>query len=173
MAIRPTTIDTSFPLRLKINGKFQPCPVEEGDEAFQNGIFEFNITRLLAFIDAQAERFPINLMAVADIPDYGGSRLDEQAVHSADLLRPVLLAEIAPGRYSLIDGNHRVAKARLDGVPRILARSILCPEHVPFLTSTFAYEKYLEYWNSKLPEIRAAKPPRMAERRRRPRFGRS
>jgi len=27
------------------------------------------------------------------------------------------LAEIAPGRYNLIDGNHRMAKARRDGAP--------------------------------------------------------
>lgn len=156
--------ETVASLRLNLNREFQPCPVEESDEAFPNGIFEFNITRLLAFIDAHAERFPIYLMAVADIPDYGGSRLDEQAVHSADLLRPVLLAEIAPGRYSLIDGNHRIGKARLDGAPTIPARRVSCPEHVPFLTSTFAYEKYVEYWNSKLPEIRSAAQPRNSRR---------
>jgi len=33
---------------------------------------------------------------------------------------------------------------------------IFCPQHVPFLTSIMAYEKYLEYWNSKLKEMRRA-----------------
>jgi hypothetical protein len=48
------------------------------------------------------------------------------------------------------------AKARRVGAPDIPARKICCPEHVPFLTSTMAYEKYLEYWNCKLKEMRRA-----------------
>jgi hypothetical protein len=79
------------------------------------------------------------------------------------------LAEIAPGRYNPIDGNHRIAKARHDRVPGIPARRIGCPEHLPFLTSTRAYESYVEYWNSKVKELRPqarraslAKPPILA-----------
>jgi len=94
---------------------------------------------------------------VADIPSYAGASLDEAAVRSADLSRPVLLAEIGPGRYNLIDGHHRVAKARRDGVPTVQARRIACPRHVPFLTSAAAYEKYVEYWNSKLKEMRSVR----------------
>jgi hypothetical protein len=144
--------------KLKLDKKFQPCPVELDDEAFPNGIFEFNITRLLAFIDAQPEDFPIEFIAVADIPDYGGSRLDEKTVASADLSRPILLAEIAPGRHNLIDGHHRVAKARRDGTTTLPARRIHCPHHVPFLTSATAYEKYVEYWNSKVKDMRPRPP---------------
>lgn len=146
--------------KIKLDKKFQPCHVEEGDEAYQNGIFAFNITRLLAFIDAHAGRFPIDLMALADIPDYGGSNLDEEAIRSADLAHPILLAEIAPGRYNVIDGNHRIAKARRDRVPSIPARKIGCSQHIKFLTSEFAYEKYVEYWNSNLKEMRPVKAPR-------------
>jgi len=141
--------------KLELDGEFQPCPVEEGDEVFRNGIFEFNITRLLAFIDAHSELFSVEFIAVADIPGYGGSHLDEKAVRSADLSRPILIAEIAPGRYNLIDGNHRIAKARQDNAPSVPARRIACPQHLPFLTSTIAYEKYVEYWNFKLKEMRS------------------
>ena len=126
----------------------------EGDEAYRNGIFEFNVSRLLSFIDAHMERFPIEFIAVADILDYGGAGLDEETVRSTDLSRPILMAEIAPARYNVIDGNHRIAKARRIGAPSVPARRICCPQHVPFLTSTMAYEKYLEYWNSKLKEMR-------------------
>jgi len=149
-----------MPTKLKLDKKFQPCHVKGGDEAFRNGIFEFNITRLLAFIEAHAEQFPIEFIAVADIPDYGSSRLDEETVRPADLSRPILLAEIAPGRYNLIDGNHRIAKARRDGAPTVPARKIRCPQHVPFLTSAMAYEKYLEYWNSKLKEMQPTRQHR-------------
>jgi hypothetical protein len=147
---------TVVPDKLKRRKTFQPCSVEPGDEFYANGIFEFNITRLLAFIDAHPDRYAVGSIAVADIPDYGGSGKDEDTVRSADLSRPILLAEIAPGFYNLIDGNHRIAKARRDGVSIIPARRVPCPAHVPFLTSTVAYEKYVEYWNSKVKTIQTA-----------------
>jgi hypothetical protein len=154
MSISPAMSTPNRPIRLKLDKAFQPCPLEEDDEAYPNGIFEFNITRLLTFIDAHPEDFPLESIPVADIPSYAGASLDEATVRSAELSRPILLAEIAPGRYNLIDGHHRVAKARCDGLPTVHARRIACPRHVPFLTSTTAYEKYVEYWNSKVKEMR-------------------
>jgi len=140
-------------IKLKLDKTFTPCALEEGDEAYPNGIFHFNITRLLTFIDAHLGDFPVEVILTADVSDFGSSSLDEAAVRSVDLSRPVLLAEIAPGRYNLIDGHHRVAKARCDGVPTVYARRIACPRHVSFLTTTEAYEKYVEYWNSKVREM--------------------
>ena len=32
---------------LKVDTHFTPCPVHDDDELFPNGIFEFNITKLL------------------------------------------------------------------------------------------------------------------------------
>jgi hypothetical protein len=157
MSISPAQNSPCRPIKLKLDKTFRPCPLDEGDEAYPNGIFEFNITRLLTFIDSHPEDFPLESVSVADIPDYGSSRLDEATVRSADLSRPVLLAEIAPGRHNLIDGHHRVAKARRDGVPTVHARRIACPRHVPFLTSAAAYEKYVEYWNSKVKEMRVVR----------------
>lgn len=116
---------------LRLDQGFCPCTVEPGDEFFANGIFEFNITRLLAFVVARPERF---------------------SVEAADVLRPVLLAEISPGRFNLIDGQHRVARARQMGLVRIAAYRVLSPDHVAFLTSVQAYESYVRYWNSKLSE---------------------
>ncbi|MFZ0498107.1 MAG: ParB/Srx family N-terminal domain-containing protein [Steroidobacteraceae bacterium] len=138
------------PLRLDLDPSFQPSETVHGDELYPNGIFEFNITRLSAYIVA-AGRFRAEPVALEDIC-YGGTSpgLNELTIAAADLSRPVILAEISPGRYNLIDGNHRVAKARREGVPSILAYRIRCPEHVAFLTSTRAYEKYVEYWNSKV-----------------------
>jgi hypothetical protein len=139
------------PAILRRDRGFQPCSADPGDELYPNGIFEFNITRLLAFIHAHTERFPTEFVELVDIPDYGGSAsLDEVAIDAADLSRPILLAEISPNRYNVIDGNHRVAKARREGLRRIAAQRLRCPEHVAFLTSSRAYETYVEYWNSKL-----------------------
>jgi hypothetical protein len=146
------------PVKLKHAPAFEPCPIAAGDEVFRNGIFEFNITRLMAFVEARADRFPIEFVAVASTPNYGDSRLDHATIAAADLSCPVLFAEIAPSRFNLIDGNHRMARARRDGIPTVPAHRITCPHHVAFLTSTLAYEKYVEYWNGKIQEMRRERP---------------
>jgi hypothetical protein len=53
----------------------------------------------------------------------------------------------------VIDGHHRLAKARREGVRRIPVHRVRCPEHLAFLTSARAYEAYVEYWNSKLDPV--------------------
>jgi len=152
--------ETRVPARLKRDKNFQPCSAESGDENYANGIFEFNITRILAFIDTCAERFPIECVLVDDFPAYDSSHLSEETVLNADLSRPILLAEISPGRFNVIDGNHRLARARREIVLTVPARRVRCPDHVAFLTSAWAYEKYVEYWNSKLKDLSQAKAPR-------------
>lgn len=148
-----TRSDHATAVKLKLDKTFQPCPAEPGDELYPNGIFEFNITRLLAFVESRVERFPIECVEVEDIPDYGGENLDEEAICAADLFRPILLVEISPGLFNLIDGHHRVAKARREGVRTLPAHRVACPHHVQFLTSTRAYEQYTEYWNGKLAQV--------------------
>ena len=154
------TGETRIPSKLKRDENFLPCPAESGDEHYVNGIFEFNITQLLAFINTCTERFPVESVLVADFPAYGDSHLNEETVQTADLSRPILLAEISPGRFNVIDGNHRLARARSDSVQLVPARRVSCPKHVPFLTSEWAYEKYVEYWNSKLEDLPLRKTPR-------------
>jgi hypothetical protein len=135
--------EASRPARLNPDEQFQPCPAEPGDELYPNGIFEFNITRLLAFVQEHAERFPVESVLVDEIPNYDSPNLDEDTIRVADLTRPILLAEIAPERYGVIDGHHRLAKARQNGVTTLPAYRLRCPTHVPFLTSTFAYHRYV------------------------------
>ena len=138
---------------LKRDPGFQACAVEDGDEFFRNGIFEFNITRLLSHVDSHADRFAVEVVTLADISELASPNLDQAAVVSADLSRPILMAEISPGRYNVIDGHHRLAKARRENATGIPVRRVRCPEHVPFLTSTRAYVAYVEYWNSKVKEM--------------------
>jgi hypothetical protein len=139
-------------------------PIYEDEEVYPNGVFHFNISRLLAFLDDHPVRFPIELIALTEIANYDDPHLDEEAVRAADLSRPILLAEISPGLFNVIDGNHRVAKARRDCVSTLPARRIHCPDHVQFLTSAIAYQKYIDYWNSKI-EAMQPRTPRKARRR--------
>lgn len=73
---------------------------------------------------------------------------------AADLARPVVLAEISPGNYNLIDGHHRMEQARLRGVETLQAFKLTAAQHVRFLTSTRAYRTYVTYWNGEVEEAR-------------------
>lgn len=128
---------------------FTPCEVDDDDELFANGIFVFNITKMLAYIARQPDGVEMVDIRVSDL-DRGSSSLNEAHVQNVDVKHPVLLVEISPGHYNLIDGHHRVAKAAQQGVKTLLARRLNAPHHVPFLVSRDAYVKYVEYWNEKL-----------------------
>ncbi|MFK7848490.1 MAG: ParB/Srx family N-terminal domain-containing protein [Rhodothermales bacterium] len=76
--------------------------------------------------------------------------INESHVDSVDISQPVILAEISPGHYNLIDGNHRMEKARRLKMKRISAYRLKAEQHVGFLTSKKAYLVYIDYWNGKL-----------------------
>ena len=143
-----------LPTKLRRDKRFLPCVAQPGNETYANGIFEFNITRLLACAQQHSGRFPVIHAKLCELPDFGnGLHLNEVAILVADLSRPIVLAEISPGNFNVIDGNHLLAKARRQGATALPAYLVQCPAHVPFLTSLFAYEKYVEYWNGKVNDL--------------------
>ncbi len=134
---------------LKVDVDFTPCPADIGDELYPNGIFEFNITKILEHINRTPDGITVENVAVSDFcNDF--SSMNESHVDSADISIPLILAEISPGRYNLIDGNHRMEKARRMGVKTLVAYKLNVEQHVQFLTSKKAYLAFIEYWNSKL-----------------------
>ena len=136
---------------LDVDESFVPFPVEDGDECFANGIFEFNVTRILESIERNPGEVALVQVAVSRIR-WGDRSLDERQVKAADVARPVLLAEIAPGNYNLIDGHHRVERAHRSGLETVQAFALTASQHVRFLTSTRAYRAYVSYWNEKVKE---------------------
>ena len=134
---------------LRADPRFSPCPVDEGDELFPNGIFVFNVSRMLEYLEKEPTDVELVEIAVCDL-DQGFSSLNESHVDSVDLSRPVVLVEIAPGHYNLIDGHHRVAKALRQGVRTLRAYRLTVLQHLRFLTSKDAYLSYVEYWNGKV-----------------------
>lgn len=138
------------PMKLKLNKKFEALPKDADDEFFTNGIFEFNITKLLAFVSANPERFPVEHVSVKEYAIWDKEHLDEKTMESANLDNPILLGEISPGRFNVIDGNHRMEKARRLGIETLSAFHVAAEHHQAFLTSMTAYEAYIKYWNSKV-----------------------
>ncbi len=132
--------------KLKIDKDFTPCEAKIDDELYPNGIFVFNITKILEYIQTDTGNITLEEVAVGDFYKEFSS-INEDHVDSVDISVPVLLAEISPGRYNLIDGNHRMEKARRMGINRLPAYKLNVEQHVNFLTSKRAYETYVDYWN--------------------------
>jgi hypothetical protein len=136
--------------RLKLDRSFLPSSKKAGEEFFANGLFEFNITQMLEFVEAHPTAFPREQVVLTDISAITPDGIDERAIQEADLLKPVILAEISPGNFNLIDGHHRLARARREGRGSLWAYRVGPEHHTRFLTSFRAYEVYVAYWNDKV-----------------------
>jgi len=135
--------------KLIADDSFTPCPINDDDELYPNGIFVFNITKLLEYIEKNPNEIDLVKVEVADF-SRSFSSIDESHVDSVEVSRPVILAEIAPGHYNLIDGNHRMEKARKMRTKSIFAYKLNVKQHLKFLTEKKAYLAYIEYWNRKV-----------------------
>lgn len=131
--------------------KFTPCPVDDGDEMYPNGIFVFNISKMTDFI--RNNRFPCEEIQVKDFNSH--SKFNEEHLPTVDVSKPVIVAEISPGRFNVIDGNHRMEKARRMGLETLPAYRIGPEQHIQFLTTEKGYLAYIEYWNGKLKDQRS------------------
>lgn len=136
--------------KLKISKHFTPCPIDDEDELYPNGIFVFNITKMADYIRANA--FPCEEVQVKDFHQ-NSSRFNEDHLPTVDLTKPIIVAEISPGRFSVIDGNHRMEQARRLGLEKLPAYRISPEQHIQFLTTEQGYMAYIEYWNDKLKDL--------------------
>ena len=134
---------------LRLDKEFTPISIDEGDELFPNGIFEFNITKIINYIENNLEVFGLEEVEVANF-DRDFSSINENYLDSIQNNAPVILAEISPNQFNLIDGHHRMEKARRKETKSLMAYKLYAHQHVAFLTSRKAYMAYVEYWNEKL-----------------------
>jgi hypothetical protein len=137
---------------LKVDEDFVPSAIEGGDEYYPNGIFVFNITKMLGFINDNKDKIKIKNISVKEYRK-AYFILNEDYIGKVDLKNPVILAEISPGRHNIIDGHHRVEKAYRSGIETIPAYILTPYQHMPFLTDTEAYHSYVVYWNGKVKEM--------------------
>lgn len=153
---RPSKLRGGMPRlsrKLKIDSRFTPCPVEDGDELFPNGIFVFNITKMSEYI--MRSQITCEEVQVRDF-SRGASKFKEEHLPAVDITRPIIVAEISLGRYNVIDGNHRIEKARRLGMETIRAYRLGPEQHMQFLTTSEGYRAYVEYWNGKLKDEKRA-----------------
>ena len=136
--------------KMMLDKKFKPFPVDEDDELYPNGLFVFNISKLMLFVKANKSSFPVEDVELQSLQIFRSSNFDEATIEAAYLSAPILLAEISPGMFNVIDGNHRLEKACRAGIDQIPAYRIFANQHLAFLTTVKAYKAYIKYWNSKV-----------------------
>ncbi len=137
--------------KITLNENYVLLPIYEGDEIYRNGIFHFNISRIYDQIDSgiiEAEFEQIDVKRW--FKSHHHKRLNENHMPSVDISRAILQAEIRPGMFEVIDGNHRIERAFREGVPIINSYKLKGEQLIPFFTNIKGYSAFVDYWNSKL-----------------------
>ena len=55
--------------KLKADDGFKPYPVNTGDELYPNGIFEFNVTKIIKDIENDPNKFDLCEIVIGDFPE--------------------------------------------------------------------------------------------------------
>jgi hypothetical protein len=100
---------------------------------------------MIEYIESNPDKFIPESVLVTDHCRF--LAINKKHMPNVVIGKPVILAEIATDRFNLIDGQHRMEKARREGIKEILAYKIRTPDHIPFLTTLQGYTSYIEYWN--------------------------
>ena len=137
---------------------------DDREEWFPNGIFNYNVSRLIKDLDAY-EKDPAGpswlyaavktSIYVEDVFKYyhDMGHLEEAHIRAADLNRPLIFVELAPDCFNLIDGQHRLEKARREGITELPSWLVGAHSAIHYLGSEFEYSKYTGYWNYKIEDI--------------------
>lgn len=135
-------------MKLNLDKNFIPATAKDNDEVFSNGIFEFNITLILNFIEQNRELITLEEI---NVDEYYQSyfRINEDHIENVDINKPILLIEISPNKYNIIDGHHRLTKAKRLGVKTIMAYKLRAEQCLDFFTASRGYISFIEYWNGK------------------------
>lgn len=138
--------------KIKYSPKFTPFEIGDEDELYRNGIFEFNITKILIDIESKLLKPEvIDLNVELWFKEHGLSdNINVDYLKQCIISKPIIIAEISPQKYNCIDGNHRLHKAYNENIKSIKAYKIRSPHQVNYITDKAAYKKYIYYWNSKL-----------------------
>lgn len=128
-----------------------PIPTSVGDEIYPNGIFNFNISKILEQITAGKLEAETELIKVTEwFKTHNRGSVNEDHLPKVDITRPILQVEIRPGVFEIIDGNHRLKKACRDDVEFVSSYKLKGEQLVAYFADMRGYKSFVEYWNSKL-----------------------
>lgn len=108
--------------KLKVDPGYVPCTPVGGDEMLGGFPFNWNISRAAVWIEENPEAVELSVVQVGPSePGADSANLDEAFIPQADLTKPLIVVRMRPEFFRLIDGHHRVAKARRLGATELPA----------------------------------------------------
>ena len=140
--------------KITVIKNYTPFPVVEDDEIFSNGIFRFNISKIVDHIqtgEIKVEQERINIKEWYKSHHFHGT-INEEHLPTVDVNKTIIQAEISPNVFTIIDGNHRMEKAYREGITYIDSYKLMCEQFLPYFVDIHGYEAFVDYWNSKLKE---------------------
>lgn len=135
---------------LSLNKNYTPCPAVENDELYPNGIFVFNISKIIEHIQSGLLTIEEEDICVKNwySKNLTSTSLNEEYLKTLTLERPVIQGEISPGKYNIIDGNHRLEKAYREKVEYIKSYKVKGEQLIDYFIDSRGYQSFVEYWNS-------------------------
>lgn len=116
-----------------MNFSYKSFVNEQGDEIFTDGFVTWNITRLIHYLKENKKWLYKLNKEKYEIFIRDDQTVDESKIDLVDLEQPVIVVERLKGRYILIDGIHRVRKAKKNNCEYIVAYMVPFEEHIKFL----------------------------------------
>ena len=80
--------------------------------ATDNGILIWDVTSILEDIEQHPDSYTIQTLSTALLADHNDARVSHTRAMASDLTKPLVVAELSKDHLLLIDGNHRLHKAR-------------------------------------------------------------
>lgn len=87
--------------------------------ATDNGILIWDVTSILEDIEQHPDSYTIQTLSTALLADHNDARVSHTRAMASDLAKPLVVAELSKDHLLLIDGNHRLYKARTLGLENI------------------------------------------------------
>lgn len=108
----------------------------------ESGSLFWNIGRMLE----DAASFRVVSRSTAELAEGNPFHGDPEYAMETDLTKPLILAELQEGKYKLLDGNHRLYKARALHVDRLPIYFLTREEHIRYIENyeEETYRKIME-----------------------------
>ncbi len=134
--------------KLKIDPNFTPCELKYDEECYPNGIFRFNISRIIEDIESGKLQVVKELI---DVPlwyrNHCMGKVNEDHMPNVVLSQPIIQAEIKSGFFEIIDGYHRMEKARREKIQYVDSFKLMGPQLINYFIDEKGYQAYVRYWN--------------------------
>ncbi len=139
---------TSITRKFRAKKLYNPCPADEGDEIYPNGIFHFNISRIVE--DIESGKLQVELEKI-DVPHWFKNHcmgdVNKDHMPNVVLSKPVIQAEIKAGFFEIIDGRHRMEKALRENMQYMDSYKLKGEQLLDYFIDERGYRAFIDYWN--------------------------